>query len=95
LLGQGPWWYREEYGGTCGPQLREVNSSPDTQSSEVLEIKVNIGVHTICQNEVSQLCWCLHSSVEEDRGETPAEAIPAAVAACLLPAPCYGLAVRR
>lgn len=92
---QGPPWYREEYVGTCGPPLCKVNLSPNACRSKVSKINVNIGVHTFCQNEVLRLCWWLSFAVKEDRGETPLEAIAAAVAACLLPAQCCCLAVPR
>lgn len=42
---------------------------------------MNIGVHAIGQNEVSQLCRWLLFAVREDRGEAP----PEAIAAVLLP----------
>lgn len=92
---QGPRWYREEYVGTRGPLLCKVNTSPNARRSEVLEVSVNLGVHTFCQNQVSRLCQWLRFAVKEERGETPPEAITAAVAACLLPAPCWGLAAPR
>lgn len=73
----------------------QVNTSPNTHCSEVLEVSVNLGVHVFCQNEVSRLCRWLCFAVKEERGETPPEAITAAVAACLLPALCCGLAAPR
>lgn len=85
---QGPRWYQQEYGGTCGPLLHKVNPSPNTHRSKVLEINVNIGVDTICQNEISQLCRWLHFAVKEDRPHQrplplrslPASCLPNAVA---------------
>lgn len=67
---QGPRWYREEYVGTRGPLLCRVNTSPNAHRSEVLEVSVNLGVHTFCQNEVLRLCRWLCFAVKEERDPT-------------------------